>query len=315
VKIVYSHRYTIDLGAHVFRTAKYGLTHAGVADRNLVAPRDVVEPAPALWDDLALVHGAGFLAKARTGNFTPSELAHLELPWSEAMVEGFRLMAGGTILAARLACREGARAASSGALALAANLGGGFHHAHANHGEGFCLFNDVAAAIRVLQRDGSIRRAAIVDCDVHHGNGTAAIFAGDPSVFTFSIHQQHNYPAVKPPSSLDAGLPDGADDREYLRALDRALPAVTASRPDILCYVAGADPFVGDQLGGLNLSFEGLRERDATVFQAARAAGIPVFVVLAGGYARRVEDTAAIHIATIEEAVRLSAAPAAQPLA
>jgi acetoin utilization deacetylase AcuC-like enzyme len=313
VKIVYSHRYNIDLGVHVFRTTKYGLIQAELARGRLVPPSDVVEPVPAQWDELALVHSEEFLRKARTGGFSPRELAQLELPWSLGLVEGFRLMAGGTILAARLACAEAPRAHTRGIAAISAHLGGGFHHAHPDHGEGFCLFNDVAVSIRVLQRDGTISRAAIVDCDVHHGNGTATVFAGDPSVFTFSIHQQHNYPAVKPRSSLDIGLPDGADDREYLRALERALPVVFASRPDLLCYVAGADPFVGDQLGGLNLSFDGLRQRDRLVLRAARDARVPVAIVLAGGYARRVEDTAAIHVATLEEAASL-AAPAPQPL-
>jgi acetoin utilization deacetylase AcuC-like enzyme len=163
----------------------------------------------------------------------------------------------------------------------------------------------VAVAVRVLQRDGIISRAAVVDADVHQGNGTAFIFDGDPSVFTFSIHQEHNYPHVKPRGSLDVGLPDGTDDREYLHALERALPAVLAGRPDLIVYVAGADPFMEDQLGGLCLTFEGLRGRDFLVLSAARDAGVPVAIVFAGGYARRVEDTAAIHIATIEEAIRL----------
>jgi acetoin utilization deacetylase AcuC-like enzyme len=225
-------------------------------------------------------------------------------------------MAGGTIAAARLAVEAGARLArdagggaggSGGRLAAAANLGGGFHHAFPSHGEGFCLYNDVAVAIRALQRDGAIRRAAVVDADVHQGNGTAFIFDGDSSVFTFSIHQEHNYPHVKPRGSLDVGLPDGTDDRGYLHALERALPAVIDSRPDLIVYVAGADPYLEDQLGGLCLTYEGLRGRDFLVLSAARDAGIPAAIVFAGGYARRVEDTAAIHIATIEEAVRLGA--------
>jgi acetoin utilization deacetylase AcuC-like enzyme len=189
----------------------------------------------------------------------------------------------------------------------AANIGGGFHHAFPSHGEGFCLYNDVAVAIRVLQRDGVITRAAVVDVDVHQGNGTAFIFDGDPAVFTFSIHQEHNYPHVKPRGSLDIGLPDGATDAEYLHALERALPAAMAGAPDLVVYVAGADPFVEDQLGGLSLTYEGLRGRDFLVLSSARDAGIPVVIVFAGGYARRVDDTAAIHIATIEEAVRLGA--------
>jgi acetoin utilization deacetylase AcuC-like enzyme len=313
VDIVYSDRYQVDIGAHVFHMGKYAKVRDGLVARGLIDQAALVEPAPAGWNDLALVHSAEFLEKTRTGGFRASELALLELPWSPSIAEGFRLMTGGTIAAARLAVDAGARLnrradAASGSelrLAAAANLGGGFHHAFPSHGEGFCLYNDVAVAIRVLQRDGVIRRAAVVDADVHQGNGTAFIFDGDPTVFTFSIHQEHNYPHVKPRGSLDVGLPDGTDDREYLRALERALPAVVAAEPDLIVYVAGADPFMEDQLGGLCLTFEGLRGRDFLVLSAARDAGVPVAIVFAGGYARRVEDTAAIHIATIEEAIRL----------
>jgi acetoin utilization deacetylase AcuC-like enzyme len=305
VKIVYSERYNIDIGAHVFETSKYGLVSAAITP-GLCAPADRVEPVAASWEDLALVHDGDYLRKARTGTLTRSDLALLELPWSEAMVEGFRLMAGGSVMAARLACADLPRARAGNHAAFAANLGGGLHHAFPAHGEGFCLFNDVALAIRVLQRDGTIERAAVVDCDVHQGNGTAFIFDGDRSVFTFSIHQEHNYPAVKPRSSLDIGLADGAGDREYLDALEGALPSVLASRPDLICYVAGADPYAGDQLGGLGLTREGLRQRDAMVLRAACAAALPVVIVLAGGYARRVQDTAAIHVATIEEAASLA---------
>jgi len=287
----------------------------GLVSRGLVAAAALVEPEPAGWDDLALVHTAEFLEKTRRGGFRASELALLELPWSPSVAEGFRLMAGGTIAASRLAVGAGARTAQAeGAaagdahrLAAAANLGGGFHHAFPSHGEGFCLYNDVAVAIRALLRDGTIGRAAVVDADVHQGNGTAFIFDGDPAVFTFSIHQEHNYPHVKPRGSLDVGLPDGADDREYLHALTQALPAVIADGPDLIVYVAGADPYLEDQLGGLCLTYEGLRGRDFLVLSSARDAGIPVAIVFAGGYARRVEDTAAIHIATIEEAIRLGA--------
>jgi acetoin utilization deacetylase AcuC-like enzyme len=313
--IVYSDRYQVDIGAHVFHMGKYAKVRDGLVARGLIDPAWLVEPAPAGWDELALVHSSDYLEKTRSGGFRASELALLELPWSPSVVEGFRLMAGGTIAAGRLAVQRGARlpratASASGAerrLAAAANLGGGFHHAFPSHGEGFCLYNDVAVAIRVLQRDGVIGRAAVVDADDHQGNGTAFIFDGDPSVFTFSIHQEHNYPHVKPRGSLDVGLPDGTDDREYLHALEGALPAVLASGPDVILYVAGADPFLEDQLGGLCLTFEGLRGRDSLILSAARDAGIPVVIVFAGGYARRVEDTAAIHIATVEEAIRLGA--------
>jgi acetoin utilization deacetylase AcuC-like enzyme len=315
VDIVYSERYQVDIGAHVFQMGKYAKVRDGLVARGLVDPAALIEPAPAAWDELALVHTADYLDKTRGGGFRASELALLELPWSPSVAEGFRLMAGGTIAAARLAVGAGAargraadgRDAGEPRLAAAVNLGGGFHHAFPSHGEGFCLYNDVAVAIRALQRDGSVRGAAVVDADVHQGNGTAFIFDGDPSVFTFSIHQEHNYPHVKPRGSLDVGLPDGTDDREYLHALERALPAVMASRPDLLVYVAGADPYREDQLGGLCLTYEGLRGRDFLVLSSARDAGVPVVIVLAGGYARRVEDTAAIHLATIEEAVRLGA--------
>ena len=313
--IVYSDRYEFDIGAHVFHMGKYAKVRDGLVSSGLVTPAAFVEPAPAGWDDLALVHTGDYLQKTRDGGFRASELALLELPWSPEVAEGFRLMAGGTIAAARLAVdawrrrERGPGGVDAGAprLAAAANLGGGFHHAFPSHGEGFCLYNDVAVAVRVLQRDGTISRAAVVDVDVHQGNGTAFIFEGDASVFTFSIHQEHNYPHVKPRGSLDVGLPDGTGDREYLHALERALPVVLASRPDLIVYVAGADPYVEDQLGGLCLTYEGLRGRDFLVLSSARDAGVPAVIVFAGGYARRVEDTAAIHIATIEEAVRLGA--------
>lgn len=292
MKVVYSHRYAIDIGPHVFPTRKYPLVHDALLERGIVGVSELVEPAAASWDDLALVHAPDYLTKVRLGTLSPVDIAELEIPWSEAMAEGFRLMAGGTVTAARLALEEG----------LAAHVGGGFHHAFADHGEGFCLFNDVALAIRVLRRDGQIDRAAAVDCDVHHGNGTAAIFAGDPATFTFSIHQEHNYPYPKPPSTLDIGLADQAGDDEYLAQLTANLRRVLEARPQLVCYLAGADPFVGDQLGGLSLTREGLRRRDRLVLGAAREAGVPVVVVLAGGYAGRLDDTVAIHVATIEEA-------------
>lgn len=223
---------------------------------------------------------------------TPSEIQTLELPLAPPLADGFRLMVGGTSGAARMALEDG----------TAVHLGGGLHHAFPNHGEGFCLFNDVAVAIRSLQRDGRLRRAAVVDCDVHHGNGTAMIFERDPSVFTFSIHQEHNYPLFKPPSDLDIGLGDGTGDDEYLRRLGPAVAQTIRSKPELIVYLAGADPFREDRLGGLALSHEGLRERDRRVFTAARTAGVPVVVVLAGGYALDVEDTVAVHVGTVEEA-------------
>ena len=291
MRIVYSPRYHVDIGPHVFPTAKYEAIH-----RELSAEGgwSWVEPAPASWADLALVHTDDYLRKARTGAFTPEEIAEIQLPWSREIVEAFRLMTGGTVDAARLAVDTG----------LGLHAGGGFHHAFANHGEGFCFFNDVALAIRVLQRDRRLMRVAVVDLDVHHGNGTSMIFDGDRSVFTFSMHQQHNYPMLKPRGALDIGLADGTGDDEYNAKLRAALPTVLASDPGIVFYLAGADPFAGDQLGGLALTQAGLLERDGIVFDACRAAGVPVVVTLAGGYAHRLEDTVAIHRATIERAAR-----------
>ena len=220
---------------------------------------------------------------------TPEDIATLELPWQPALADAFRLMVGGTCAAAKAALEDG----------RAAHLGGGLHHAFANHGEGFCPLNDVAVAIRVLQRDRGIRRAAVIDCDVHHGNGTSMIFERDPDVFTFSIHQQLNYPLFKPRSDLDIGLEDGAGDARYLEALAGALPRVLDRRPEAIVFLAGADPFEHDRLGGLTLTKAGLAARDRLVLDAARAAGVPLVTVLAGGYAADVADTVDIHTATI----------------
>ena len=300
MNIIYSARYHIDIGLHVFPTRKYPLVQARLVETGIVGPEAFIEPRPAEWGDLALVHTTEYLRKLQDGTLSPQEAAELELPWSPEMVEGFRLMAGGTIDAALMACGlydAGTQSTSS----VVCHIGGGLHHAFPNHGEGFCPFNDVAVAIRCLQARG-LERSAVVDLDVHHGNGTAFVFESDPSVFTFSMHQQHNYPMWKPRGSLDIGLPDGAGDVTFLRELERALPEVMASRPQCVFYLAGADPYEHDQLGGLQLTREGLRQRDRMVISAVRSAGVPLVVTLAGGYASRVEDTVAIHAATIEEA-------------
>jgi len=294
VPVVYSPAYAIDIGLHVFPTVKFAavrdaLARVPVTDARLA----YVEPAAATWDDLAKVHSPAYLAKLRVGDVTLADLAQLELPWSPAIVEGFRLMTGGTLMAARLALSA----------RLAVHIGGGFHHAFPDHGEGFCMFNDVAVAIRVLQGEGLVARCAVVDCDVHHGNGTAATFAGDPSVLTLSLHQERNYPAVKPPSTVDVHLRDGTRDEEYLEHLRGVLPQVLDFAPDVVFYLAGADPYGDDQLGGLSLTQAGLRARDALVLNTFKDAGVSTVVTLAGGYARRVEDTIAIHVATIEQAV------------
>jgi acetoin utilization deacetylase AcuC-like enzyme len=302
VKVVYSPRYEVSLPGHVWPTSKYRLIADrlrqgfGVQERlGSSAAIAFVEPVPASWDELALVHTAEYLGKLRHDTLTSEDIALLELPWVPAFADAFRLMTGGTIVAARAAMEDGA----------AAHIGGGLHHAFANHGEGFCPLNDVAVAIRVLQRSGRMTRAAIVDLDVHHGNGTSMIFERDPEVFTFSMHQQLNYPFFKPRSDLDIGLEDGAGDARYLEALAGALPRVLDSRPEMIVFLAGADPFEHDRLGGLKLTKAGLVGRDRLVIDAARAAGVPLVIVLAGGYAADVSDTVDIHTATIQALVQL----------
>jgi acetoin utilization deacetylase AcuC-like enzyme len=294
MNVLYSPRYHIDIGLHVFPTRKYQLVHARLVEDGVIAQQDVIEPNAAAWDDLALVHTREYLTKIRDGTLTPDDIAQLELPWSPEMVEGFRVMVGGTIEAARLAVDHGG---------IVGHIGGGLHHAFPNHGEGFCPFNDVAVAIRVLQREG-VQRTAVIDLDVHHGNGTAFIFESEANVFTFSMHQQYNYPMWKPRGSLDIGLMDGIGDADYHRQLEEALPAVMASNPECLFYLAGADPYEQDQLGGLSLTLDGLRARDRIVIDQARRNRLPMVIVLAGGYARRVEDTVAVHTATLKEAAR-----------
>jgi acetoin utilization deacetylase AcuC-like enzyme len=310
MQAVYSDRYQIDLGLHVFPTAKYRLIAERLSQRPDIT---FVEPDTATWAQLALVHTAEYLAKMRDGTLGETEVDQLELPWSAGMVDGFRLMVGGTIQAGLIATglevrssKLEVRSASDFRLPasdfhVVCHVGGGLHHAFPNHGEGFCPFNDVAVAARVLQDRGLVR-IAVVDLDVHHGNGTAFIFESDPRVFTLSMHQQHNYPLWKPRSTLDVGLPDGAHDATYLRELERALPQAMAHRPQCVFFLAGADPYEDDQLGGLRLTRDGLRRRDRMVIETVRAAGVPLVVTLAGGYARRLDDTVSIHIATIEEA-------------
>lgn len=290
MKLVYSDQYDLNLGDHVFPSVKYKLTREKLLQENIICEEDFVEPEPASDEDVLLVHDPSYVQKLKNAKLSYLEILRLEIPYSPELMRAVWLAAGGTILAGRLALEEG----------VAVNLGGGFHHAFPDHGEGFCVLHDVAIAIRRLQKDGTIERAMTADCDVHHGNGTAAIFAADPSVFTFSMHQANNYPYPKPPSSLDIHLHDGTGDDEYLAELEHALDTWLGKfRPDLIFYLAGADPYREDQLGGLRLSLDGLARRDRMVFEKARALKIPVAVTLAGGYARHVEDTIRIHTRTI----------------
>jgi acetoin utilization deacetylase AcuC-like enzyme len=301
VRFVYSDRYDLNLGEHVFPARKYRLLRDRLLHTGFAVADDFVEPEPATDDDMRLVHDADWVAKLRRGTLSFEEILRMEIPYSRQMVQAFWTCAGGTILAARMALENG----------VGFNIGGGFHHAFPGHGEGFCAINDIAVAIRRLQKDGAIRRAMVVDCDVHDGNGTAAIFAHDDSVFTLSIHQWNNYPSQKPPSKLDIHLPDGTGDEEYLDRLGNGLRAsMTMFQPDMLLYVAGADPFREDQLGGLALTFEGLTARDRLVIGTARARNLPMAIVLAGGYARNTDDTVTIHANTAAVAREFAAAPA-----
>ena len=290
MKLIYSDQYDLNLGSHVFPSIKYRLIKEKVLRDGIARPEDFVEPPAASDDDIALVHHRDYIRKLQTGKLSYMEILRLEIPYSPELVRAVWLSAGGSILAGRLALQD----------RVSVNIGGGFHHAYPDHGEGFCVLNDIAIAIRSLQKSKSIERAITVDCDVHQGNGTAAIFGGDPSVFTLSIHQENNYPYPKPPSSLDINLPDRVDDEGYLAALCEGIDKALAEfEPQLMIYVAGADPYREDQLGGLKLTLEGLEKRDRLVFEKAGSKKIPVAVTFAGGYARKVEDTVTIHTNTI----------------
>ena len=320
-KLIYSDAYFLPIGIHVFPAEKYRRIHDRLISTGVAAAEDFLEPQPATDQDILLVHKPEYVQKLRTGTLSPREEMEMEIPYSRELADAFWLAAGGSILAARQSLTDG----------VSISIGGGFHHAFPDHGEGFCMIHDVAVAIRRLQRDDKIRTAMTVDCDVHQGNGTASIFAGTrtasallPSssvstvehprdaprgnmrgshagdVFTISLHQHNNYPLWKPPSSIDVDLPDGTNDDDYLAWLDNALSSgLRQFDPDLICYIAGADPYKEDQLGGLSLSIEGLTKRDELVFRVARARSIPVMVTFAGGYAQNIEDTVTIHSNTV----------------
>jgi acetoin utilization deacetylase AcuC-like enzyme len=292
-KLIYDDRYDLHLGEHVFPSQKYKLVRQALLSEKVAAPADFVEPHPASDEDVLRVHTPEYVRKLKTGTLSYMELMRLEIPFSSELIEAVWMAAGGSILAGRRALED----------SVSVNIGGGFHHAFVDHGEGFCVIHDVAIAIRCLQAEKAIATAMTVDTDVHQGNGTAAIFRNDDTVFTFSIHQANNYPYPKPPSNVDIELPDETGDGDYLARLESHLVrAFEEFHPDLLFYLAGADPYCEDQLGGLALSLDGLRRRDRLVFEMARGRGIPVAVTLAGGYARKVEDTVRIHVNTIAAA-------------
>ena len=293
-----SARYVIPLPeGHRFPIEKYAMLRDRVLADGIVRPDRMHEPERAPAADLLLVHTADYVDRLTHGRLTSEEERRIGLPWSEHLVERSYRAVGGTCEAARAALDQG----------VTMNLAGGTHHAFADHGEGFCVFNDVAVAIRSLQRDGRIRRAAVIDLDVHQGNGTHAIFDGDGDVFTFSMHGGRNFPFHKHPGSLDIELPDGTGDAEYLAALSDALPRVLSSaRADLVLYLAGADPHEGDRLGRLALTFGGLARRDAMVLEACRDVGIPVVITIAGGYGRDIAKTVRVHVETARIAASFS---------
>lgn len=296
-KIVYSESYYVDIGDHVFPTKKYRLIHDRLIREGIIKVEGFVSPSMAKDEDILLVHTPKYLEKLKKGNLSREEILTLELPYSKELVRASLLCCGGTILATQIAIKDG----------VGIHLGGGFHHAFPDHGEGFCVLNDIAVGIKRTIKDGLIQKALVVDCDLHQGNGTAAIFSSDEHVFTFSIHQENNYPFFKPRSSMDIGLRDGTRDNEYLSILHREIPKIVSSfKPNLILFVAGADPYREDQIGGLALTIEGLKKRDEFVFGIAKNYSIPIAVVLAGGYAYRQEETVQIHYNTITTALRIT---------
>jgi len=296
--VVYHPGYTVDLGPnHRFPMQKYAMVYARLRAEGTLARAQLVPAAPAALADVLLVHTRDYVERFLAGAMSPQEMRLLGFPWSAPLARRARLATQGTITASRLAWQHG----------LAANLAGGSHHAFADHGEGFSVFNDMAIAIRVLQRDHGLQRAAIIDCDVHQGNGTATIFAGDPAVFTCSLHGAKNYPFHKAKSSLDIELPDGTEDAAYLAALQHALPSVLARfQPQMIWYLAGVDPYMGDKLGRMALTLAGLRQRDAYVLETCYQAGVPVVTTMGGGYAREIDDIVEAHCNTVRLACQLA---------
>ncbi len=305
MRVFYTPRYYADIGeGHVFPIRKFELVRDRLLAEGTLSPSDIVEPREAAVEDVLLVHTEDYVTRLRAGALNEREIRRLGLPWSKALVRRSFLATSGTVGAARAALEEGA----------ASNLAGGTHHAFPDRGEGFCVLNDVAIAIRVLRRDRKILRASVVDLDVHQGNGTAFIFEGDPEVFTFSMHGAKNYPLFKQRSSLDVEMSDGTSDDQYLDALARNLPRAFEHDPDLVFYLGGADPYAGDKLGRLALSIEGLRERDELVLRACRARGVAIATVMSGGYAADINDTVEIHCNTIRAVKRVFDAVASSKL-
>ena len=297
MKIFYADHYVLPLPAqHRFPMRKYALLRARVEEEGL-AGADGLQSAPGATDkEILRAHAAHYLARVKGGQLSSDEQRRIGFPWSPELVERSRRSSGATLAAARAALQDG----------VGINLGGGTHHAFRDRGEGYCVFNDSAIAALTLQAEGKVRRVAILDCDVHQGNGTAAILADDPTVFTLSVHGANNFPFDKQESDLDIELPDSTGDRDYLAAVEAGVcRALSASQPDLAIYLAGADPFEGDRLGRLAITKKGLAARDRLVFELCQSAGVAVAIAMAGGYARCIEDSVDIHLTTVRTAVEL----------
>ena len=290
-RLYYSPYYYADIGEdHVFPIKKFELVRDVLLNEGTLAPDEIIEPQPASLEDLLLVHTEDYVSRLTNGTLTAKEIRKLGLPWSESLVRRSFLATSGTINAAKHALHNET---------VSSNLAGGTHHSFADRGEGFCVLNDVAVAIRVLQRENLAKRFLIIDCDVHQGNGTAFIFKDEPEVFTFSMHGAKNYPLFKEISNLDIELPDKTGDIEYLETLEQALPRIFMHDADIIFYLGGADPFEKDKLGRLSLTLDGLMNRDKMVLNFAKENHTPIVTVMSGGYAIDIKDTVEIHSNTI----------------
>jgi len=300
LKVFYTDPFWIPIPEnHRFPVRKYARLRKRILDAGIVPPDNLRVPRAATQEEMLRAHSPGYLKRLQKGALTDKEIRQIGLPWSPEMVERARRSAGATIQACRHALTEW----------LAINLGGGTHHAFSDQGQGYCLLNDSAIAVRTLQAESRVRHVLILDCDVHQGNGTAAIFKGDSTVFTFSIHGKYNFPFHKEKSDLDIAMENGADDATYLEALQRGLlQALASADADLVIYLAGADPYRKDQLGRLSLSKEGLAERDRIVFRLCGKAELPVAVTMAGGYATEIEDTVDIHFQTVISALQFQKA-------
>ena len=290
MQVFYTPRYYADIGqGHIFPIRKFELVRDKLLAEGTLYPEEIIEPGQAPLEAVLMVHTEDYVSRLCSGDLTPKEIRRLGLPWSESLVRRSFYAVGGTLAATQASLTEG----------YSSNLAGGTHHSFADRGEGFCVLNDVAIAIRAMRARKLIQRAAIVDCDVHQGNGTATIFDADADTFTFSMHGANNYPLFKARSTLDVELPDETSDAAYMEALAGHLPHVFQSDPDIVFYLAGADPYRGDKLGRLALSIDGLRERDAYVLRECYEREIPIVTVMSGGYGKDINDTIEIHYNTI----------------